>query len=132
MASFPIQASQYDGASVEAVILDMENELQDEKTLSAGLDASTSDKITTAQQFLEENSVLVTAQLQRLITLDQQIRTAVVENEQLEADDAAYHTLITSEAYVELAQKIASINAVAAALADFLVSKGRRGRPPLN
>lgn len=131
MASFPIQAAQYDAPSVEAVITDMNQELQDEQTLRGELDATTADKITAAEQFLADNQALITNQLLRLTDLDQQIRTAVAENEQLEADDVEYHALITSEPYVDLANKIASINAVAAALADFLVAKGRRGRPPL-
>lgn len=132
MASFPIQAEHYDAASVEAVITDMEHELQDEVSLRTTLDASSGDKIVAAQNFLANNGDMITAQLARLSDLDGQIRAAVVENETLEAADAEYQALVTSEPYVDLANKIASINAIASSLADFLVSKGRRGRPPLN
>jgi uncharacterized protein (DUF3084 family) len=131
MSSFASQSAQYDAPSVEAVITDMEKELQDEQTLRSGLDATTADKITDAEQFLANNGERVADQLQRLQGLDQQIRSLVAENEQLQADDAEYHALITSDPYVELAGKIASIHAVAASLADFLVAKGRRGRPPM-
>lgn len=132
MASFPAQQQQYDAPAVEATITDMEQELQDEVQLRSTLDASSADKIVAAQQFLADNEALVGAQLTRLQDLNTQIRSAVAENEQLAADDAAYQTLVTSAPYVNLANKIASINAVAASLADFLVSKGRRGRPPMN
>ena len=132
MASFPIQAEQYDAAGVEAVIIDMEHELQDEVSLRSTLDATTGDKIVAAQTFLADNKDLVGAQLVRLHELDGNIRSAVTENEQLEADDAEYAALVTSADYVELATKIASINAIASTLADFLVEKGRRGRAPMN
>lgn len=132
MASFPIQAEQYDAAAVEAVITDMEQELQDEVSLRATLDATSADKILAAEEFLANNGDMIGAQLTRLQNLDGQIRAAVAENEQLQADDEAYHTLVTSAPYVDLANKIAAINAVAAQLADFLVLKGRRGRPPMN
>ena len=132
MASFPIQAAQYDPPAVEAIITDMEHELQDEVSLRSTLDASTGDKIFAAQTFMADNEALSGAQLTRLQDLDAQIRAAVSENMQLEADDEQYQQLVTSAPYVQLATKIASINAVASALADFLVAKGRRGRPPMN
>ena len=106
MASFPIQAQQYDGATVEATIADMEQELADETSLRSTLDATTGDKILAAQKFREDN--------------------------ELEADDAEYQALITSEPYQKLADDIASLQAISSSLADFLVAKGRRGRPPLN
>jgi hypothetical protein len=132
MASFPIQAQQYDGATVEATIADMEQELADETSLRSTLDATTGDKILAAQKFREDNEALIGAQLTRLKDLDTQIRSAVTENEELEADDAEYQALITSEPYQKLADDIASLQAISSSLADFLVAKGRRGRPPLN
>lgn len=131
MASFPIQSQQYDGAAIEAKILDLEAELGDETALRTTLDASTADKILAAQQFLADNADLIQAQHDRLKALDTQIRDAVTENEQLEADDTQYQTLVTSAPYTDLATKIAEINAISTHLVDFLVSRGRRGRPPV-
>lgn len=132
MASFPIQAQHYDGATVEATILDMEDELNDEQNLRATLDDTTNDKIISAQSFLSENTGLIEAQLARLTDLNVQIRAAVQENESLESDDAAYQSLILSEPFTQLADKLASLQTLTATLADFLVLKGRRGRPHPN
>ena len=116
---------------MESKILDLEAELDDETALRSTLDGTSSEKIVAAQEFLAANEALITAQHERIATLNTQIREAVVENEELEADDAQYQAIITSAPYTSLATKIAEMNAVTSSLIDFLVSKGRRGRPPV-
>lgn len=132
MANFLSQAQRYDGPEMETIILDMQDELQDEIECRETLDAETPQKIADAKEFLENSSGHVDSQLQRLTNIDRQVRELVAENEQLQSADAEYTALITSEPYVNLADKIATLYAISAELTNFLVQKGRRGRPPLN
>ena len=132
MANFLSQAQRYDGQELEAVIVDMEEELQDEVDTRATLDSDSQKKIDEAKDFLTSNFARVDAQLERLTDLDAKIRKSVAENEQLQSADAEYTALITSEPYVSLADKIGSLYAISSELANFLVQKGRRGRLPLN
>lgn len=132
MANFLSQAQRYDGQELEAVIVDLEEELQDEVDTRATLDSDSQKKIDEAKDFLTSNFARVDAQLERLTDLDAKIRKSVAENEQLQSADAEYTALITSEPYVSLADKIGSLYAISSELANFLVQKGRRGRLPLN
>jgi hypothetical protein len=132
MANFLSQAQRYDGQELEAVILDMQDELQDEVETRATLDSDSQKKIDEAKDFLTSNFARVDAQLERLTDLDAKIRKSVAENEQLQSADAEYTALITSEPYVSLADKIGSLYAISSELSNFLVQKGRRGRLPLN
>jgi hypothetical protein len=132
MTNFLSQAQRYDGQELEAVISDMQDELQDEVETRATLDSDSQKKIDEAKDFLTSNFARVDAQLERLTDLDAKIRKSVAENEQLQSADAEYTALITSEPYVSLADKIGSLYAISSELANFLVQKGRRGRLPLN
>lgn len=130
-ANFVSQSQQYDAPSVEATILDMEEELKDEREIRATLDSHASQKMADAAKFLADNDSIITAQLSRMTALDEQIRKAVAENLELEQQDKEYYALITSAPYMAMAQKIADLYAITAELTSFLVASGRRGRPPL-
>lgn len=132
MANFLSQLQRYDGPEMETIILDMQDELQDEIECRHTLDSETPQRILEAKEFLDKGSKHVDSQLQRLTEIDKQLRELVAENEQLQSADAEYTALITSEPYVNLADKIASLYAISAELTSFLVQKGRRGRPPIN
>jgi hypothetical protein len=129
MSSFLLQTQKYDSATAAATLSDFQSELDDELRARESLDASTADKLAEAKAFLADSSAHVVSQLAQLRTLDTQIREAVATNETLQANDAEYNALVTSEQYVALADDIAQFNALATSLADFLVEKGRRGRP---
>ena len=131
-ANFVSQSQQYDASEVEATILDMEAELKDETEIRISLDAHVSQKIGSAVKFLTESSPIVSSQLERMTLLDQKIRQAVTENIELERQDKEYYELITSQPYMDMAQKISDLYAITAELTSFLVSSGRRGRPPMN
>ena len=132
MADFPSQRQRYDGPLTEYVIQDMQEELNDEIECKSTLEGQdTAQKIADAQDFVLYNASRINTQLTTLTDIDKKIRDLVAENEQLQAADAEYTALVTSASYVEIAEKIASLNAIAAALDAFLVQKGRRGRPPL-
>jgi hypothetical protein len=131
MANFVSQSQQYDASEMEAQILDMESELKDEIEIKATLDSHVSEKITNAKEFLSKNTAVLDAQLKRLIVLDGQIREAVAANMELERQDKEFYDLITSEPYVEMAQKIADLYSISSELTSFLVQNGRRGRPPI-
>lgn len=132
MADFPSQQQRYDGPLTEYVIQDMQEELNDEIECKRQLeDKNTAQKISDAESFVLYNGSRIDTQLATLSDLDKRIRDIVAENEQLQEADAEYTALVTSSQYIEIAEKIASLNAIAAALDAFLVQKGRRGRPPL-
>ena len=131
MANFVSQSQQYDAAEMEAQIIDMETELNDEVEIRATLDSHLTAKIATAKDFLAKNTAVLDAQLERLIVLDGQIREAVVTNMELEKQDKEYYDLITSQPYMDMAQKIADLYSISAELTSFLVQNGRRGRPPI-
>ncbi len=130
--NFTSQSQQYDSAEVQALIKDFEDELDDELKLTNTLDSAAEQKITDATQFLESYSEIIDAQLTRLKILSCQIKDAVAANEDLEKKDQDYTNLIQSQSYIDLSQKIADIYSVSAELVNFLVKKGRRGRPPIN
>lgn len=132
MADFLSQSQRYDGPEVESIILDLEDELLDELDVRSTLDSETPQKIAEAQAFLAASSTRVDTQLASMVDLNQKIRNLVAENEQLQLADAEYTALVTSEPYVNVAQKISDLYAISAELVNFLVQKGRRGRPPLN
>ena len=132
MANFLSQSQRYDGPAVESNILDLQEELEDEIAARATLDTTSADKIAAAEEFLSVNSSHVESQLTRLTAVDTQIRDLVAENTALEASDAEYAALIASAPYVKIADDIASLYAISENLDNFLVQKGRKGRPPMN
>jgi hypothetical protein len=129
MASFVAQVEKYDSAEAEASLVDMQQELADEVSVRAGLDATTADKLVAAKAFLADNSANIADQVARMAALDTQIREAVATNESRIECDSEYKALVTSDEYVAVADNIAKFNKLAVDLADFLVQKGRRGRP---
>lgn len=129
--SFLSQSEKYDAQAAAEIIVDMQKELDDETSLKDTLDTSVEDKISSAKEFLEENAGLVDAQLEKIKELDKNIREAVVFNMKLQEEDKEYNDLITSDDYLDIANKIAEFNIIATKLADFLVEKGRRGRVSL-
>jgi len=126
--SFLSQSEKYDPNQAADVIIDMQKELDDELALKDTLDASVEDKIEKAREFLRDNAVLVDSQLEKLKDLDEKIREAVAENVKLQEQDKEYHDLITSDDYLDIANKIAEFNVTATKLSDFLIESGRRGR----
>ncbi len=127
--SFVSQVQKYDPAEAEAEIADFQAELDDEIVIRGLLDATTADKLAAAKAFLADSAEKVSDQLARIQDLDSKIREAVSINETIQQNDAEYNALITSDQYVSLASQISQFNALVISLGDFLVKKGRRGRP---
>jgi hypothetical protein len=129
--SFLSQSEKYDAVGAAETIMDMESELSDELALKDTLDATAEDKIQDAKEFMKQNSELINSQLTKLKDLNKAIREAVVFNEKLQEEDKEYHELITSDDYLDVANKIAEFNITASGLSDFLIEHGRRGRVSL-
>jgi hypothetical protein len=129
--SFLSQSEKYDAQQAAEIIVDMQQELDDELALKDTLDADVEQKIADAKEFLQDNAIIVAAQLEKIKELDKSIREAVALNMKLQQEDVEYHELITSDEYLDIADKIAEFNITAPKLSDFLVENGRRGRVSL-
>jgi len=126
--SFLSQSEKYDPQTAAEIINDMQSELDDELALKDTLDLDVEEKMENAKDFLKENAELINTQLEKIKELNKAIREAVAFNRTLQEHDAEYHNLITSDEYLDVANKIAEFNVTASSLSDFLIGSGRRGR----
>ena len=129
--SFLSQSEKYDAQTAAEIIMDMESELSDELALKDTLDATAEEKIQDAKDFMRDNAELIGSQLDKLKELNKAIRQAVIFNKKLQEEDKEYHDLITSDEYLDVANKIAEFNVTASDLSDFLIEHGRRGKVSL-
>lgn len=130
MSHFPIQKQSYDSVAVDSSIANFETELDDELMLNKALnDTNTDDKIVEATKFVSEYGEKINQQFTKLTQLDRDIRSIVINNKEMQAQDDEFDKLMQSEEYIDLASKMASIKQIISTLDSFLVEQGVKGSP---
>ena len=130
MSSFPIQMQTYDKQSVKQAIVQFQKEYDEEIALNNTLKEQESDvKIAQATAFFNENRDVILDQHARILALDNDIRRIVLENKDLQKQDAAFDMLLDSDDYRDLATVMAELKQKIMSLDSFLVEQGVKGPP---
>ncbi len=133
MAEYNLTAliEKYDAQVVEEDLNNLEQEVADEVAVAETLALDSAAKVEAVEKFLADNTIMVTDQHERMKSMVGDLKQKVAANQTLEAADAAYATLVASEAAQDMARMLAELNAMSVEYQDLLLSTGRVGRPPL-
>ena len=135
MSNFTLLASKFDKAEVAAQGSEWEKELDDEVHARATLSLNAAEQLTQAKEFYEAHVNFVASAHAARTKLLADIKSAVSENEQLAADtlvaEQELHDYLNSSERLDFAQKVLEIKAMDKEIYDYLLAKGRLGRPPL-
>jgi Fe-S cluster assembly scaffold protein SufB len=131
-ANFLSLSAKYQVAQVEEQLADLRDEQQDEQKLSKTLNKDSQEKVDAIKDFLSANETLIQAQHDEAVSLAQDIKRLVAENQEKEHADLALQSVLSSDRMAVVARNLAELNAALEETRAFLVKTGRKGRAPIS
>ena len=119
------QLPSYNIKDTDYFINNLENELDQQKTLQMILENKDFDKqLKNIKTFIDNNSDKIDKQLENLKNLSGNIQNIVLENEKLQEDKADLKEILNSQQYKDIANKMREIKMEKEKIRDFLREKG--------
>jgi ATP phosphoribosyltransferase regulatory subunit HisZ len=119
------QLPSYNIKDTDYFINNLENELEQQKTLQMILENKDFDKqLKNIKTFIDNNSDKIDKQLENLKNLSGNIQNIVLENEKLQEDKADLKEILNSQQYKDIANKMREIKMEKEKIRNFLREKG--------
>jgi ATP phosphoribosyltransferase regulatory subunit HisZ len=119
------QLPSYNIKDTDYFINNLENELDQQKTLQMILENKDFDKqLKNIKTFIDNNSDKIDKQLENLKNLSGNIQNIVLENEKLQEDKADLKEILNSQQYKDIANKMREIKMEKEKIRNFLREKG--------
>lgn len=119
------QLPSYNIKDTDYFINNLENELDQQKTLQMILENKDFDKqLKNIKTFIDNNSDKIDKQLENLKNLSGNIQNIVLENEKLQEDKADLKEILNSQQYKDIANKMREIKMEKEKIRSFLREKG--------
>ena len=119
------QLPSYNIKDTDYFINNLENELDQQKTLQMILENKDFDKqLKNIKSFIDNNSDKIDKQLENLKNLSGNIQNIVLENEKLQEDKADLKEILNSQQYKDIANKMREIKMEKEKIRSFLREKG--------
>lgn len=119
------QLPSYNIKDTDYFINNLENELDQQKTLQMILENKDFDKqLKNIKTFIDNNSDKIDKQLENLKDLSGNIQNVVLENEKLQEDKADLKEILNSQQYNDIANKMREIKMEKEKIRNFLREKG--------
>ena len=119
------QLPSYNIKDTDYFINNLENELDQQKTLQMILENKDFDKqLKNIKTFIDNNSDKIDKQLENLKNLSNNIQNVVLENEKLQEDKADLKEILNSKQYNDIANKMREIKMEKEKIRNFLREKG--------
>ena len=119
------QLPSYNIKDTDYFINNLENELDQQKTLQMILENKDFDKqLKNIKTFIDNNSDKIDKQLENLKNLSNNIQNVVLENEKLQEDKADLKEILNSQQYKDIANKMREIKMEKEKIRSFLREKG--------
>ena len=119
------QLPSYNIKDTDYFINNLENELDQQKTLQMILENKDFDKqLKNIKTFIDNNSDKIDKQLENLKNLSGNIQNIVLENEKLQEDKADLKEILNSQQYKDIANKMREIKMEKEKIRGFLREKG--------
>ena len=119
------QLPSYNIKDIDYFINNLENELDQQKTLQMILENKDFDKqLKNIKTFIDNNSDKIDKQLENLKNLSNNIQNVVLENEKLQEDKADLKEILNSKQYNDIANKMREIKMEKEKIRCFLREKG--------
>lgn len=119
------QLPSYNIKDTDYFINNLENELDQQKTLQMILENKDFDKqLKNIKTFIDNNSDKIDKQLENLKDLSGNIQNIVLENEKLQEDKADLKEILNSQQYKDIANKMREIKMEKEKIRSFLREKG--------
>ena len=119
------QLPSYNIKDTDYFINNLENELDQQKTLQMILENKDFDKqLKNIKTFIDNNSDKIDKQLENLKNLSNNIQNVVLENEKLQEDKADLKEILNSQQYKDIANKMREIKKEKEKIRLFLQEKG--------
>ena len=119
------QLPSYNIKDTDYFINNLENELDQQKTLQMILENKDFDKqLKNIKTFIDNNSDKIDKQLENLKNLSGNIQNIVLENEKLQEDKADLKEILNSQQYNDIANKMREIKMEKEKIRSFLRGKG--------
>ncbi len=119
------QLPSYNIKDTDYFINNLENELDQQKTLQMILENKDFDKqLKNIKTFIDNNSYKIDKQLENLKNLSNNIQNVVLENEKLQEDKADLKEILNSKQYNDIANKMREIKMEKEKIRNFLREKG--------
>tara|TARA_B100001121_G_C18599010_1_gene578561 strand:- start:20 stop:496 length:477 start_codon:yes stop_codon:yes gene_type:complete len=119
------QLPSYNIKDTDYFINNLENELDQQKTLQMILENKDFDKqLKNIKTFIDNNSDKINKQLENLKDLSGNIQNIVLENEKLQEDKADLKEILNSQQYKDIANKMREIKMEKEKIRNFLREKG--------
>ena len=119
------QLPSYNIKDTDYFINNLENELDQQKTLHMILENKDFDKqLKNIKTFIDNNSDKIDKQLENLKNLSNNIQNVVLENEKLQEDKADLKEILNSQQYKDIANKMREIKMEKEKIRGFLREKG--------
>jgi|SRR5690349_21726095 len=130
MASITVMMEKYDQAAVEADLVNLQEEIDDEVQVALRLDQTVEQQLADIQQFMVDNKDKIAEQHTKMQTMVADLKAKIQKNMELESADAQLQALVTSQDVQLVANQIAELQAMSDDYHATLLSTGRAGRPP--
>ena len=125
-ADFMSQMKKFNPKETESMLKTFQAEAKKQSELSSELDNNTEEKLSKCSSFFDKYNSKVPEQLGVLKSLNNDLRSLVLDNEDKRQKDAQLNQLVRSDEYQKLANELRELSTVVTDLNFFLIQHGLR------
>lgn len=125
-ADFMSQMKKFNPKETDSMLKTFQAEAKKQAELSTELDNNTEEKLAKCRTFFDKYNSKVPEQLDLLRSLNSDLRSLVLDNEEKRQRDAELNQLVRSDEYQKLANELRELSTVVTDLNFFLIQHGLR------
>ena len=125
-ADFMSQMKKFNSKETDSMLKTFQAEAKKQAELSTELDDNTEEKLAKCRTFFDKYNSKVPEQLDLLRSLNSDLRSLVLDNEEKRQRDAELNQLVRSDEYQKLANELRELSTVVTDLNFFLIQHGLR------